>query len=110
MCIRDSLCGIVRDAWQPSAGAAGDRHTVNVRGGERVALRTALTPTRRGDRQADRVTVRSVGPFGLAARQRSFAVEGLIRALPPFTSRKHLPSRLAVLRPVSYTHLTLPTI
>ena len=92
------LRGVVRDAWQPSAGAAGDRHSVDVRGGERVALRTNLKPTRRGDRRADRVTVRSVGPLGLAARQRSFPVEGLIRALPPFTSRKHLPSRLAVLR------------
>ena len=92
------LRGIVRDAWQPSAGAASDRHTVDVRGGERVALTTTLTPTRRGDRRADRVTVRSLGPLGLAARQRSFPVEGVIRALPPFTSRKHLPSRLSVLR------------
>ncbi|MEP7018515.1 MAG: DUF58 domain-containing protein, partial [Actinomycetota bacterium] len=90
--------GVVRDAWQPSAGASGDRHTITVRGGERVAIRTTLTPTRRGDRQADRVTVRSLGPLGLAARQRSFAIEGHIRALPPFTSRKHLPSRLAILR------------
>ena len=92
------LHGIVRDAWQPSAGAASDRHTVDVRGGERVALLTTLTPTRRGDRRADRVTVRSMGPLGLAARQRSFPIGGVIRALPPFTSRKHLPSRLSVLR------------
>ena len=92
------LRGIVRDAWQPSAGAADDRHAVTVRGGERIAIQTALTPTRRGDRRADRVTVRSVGPLGLAARQRSFPVDGSIRALPPFTSRKHLPSRLAILR------------
>jgi uncharacterized protein (DUF58 family) len=92
------LRGLVRDAWQPSAGAAADRHTVSVRGGERVGLRTTLTPTRRGDRRSDRVTVRSVGPLGLSARQRSFTVEGRIRALPPFTSRKHLASRLAVLR------------
>ena len=42
--------------------------------------------------------MRSFGPLELAARQRSFAVAGLIRALPPFTSRKHLPSRLAILR------------
>ena len=56
------LRGIVRDAWQPSAGAADDRHAVTVRGGERIAIQTALTPTRRGDRRADRVTVRSVGP------------------------------------------------
>ncbi|HEX7538322.1 MAG TPA: DUF58 domain-containing protein [Dermatophilaceae bacterium] len=93
-----TLRGIVRDAWQPSAGAAEDRHTDIVRGGERIAIETRLTPTRRGDRQADRVTVRSLGPLGLAARQRSFPVAGAIRALPPFTSRKHLPSRLAILR------------
>jgi uncharacterized protein (DUF58 family) len=95
---RRRLRGIVRDAWQPSAGAAGDRHRVTIRGGDHVGLETTLTPTRRGDRRADRVTVRSVGPLGLAARQRSFPVEGVIRALPPFTSRKHLPSRLAILR------------
>src|SRR5664280_889656 len=92
------LRGIVRDAWQPSAGAADDRHRVTLRGGDSVTLRTDLTPTRRGDRRADRVTVRSLGPLGLAARQRSFPAEGVIRALPPFTSRKHLPGRLAVLR------------
>jgi uncharacterized protein (DUF58 family) len=93
-----TLHGVVRDAWQPSAGAGSGRHAVTVRGGERSAVRTVLTPTRRGDRKADRVTVRSVGPLGLAARQRSFPVGGVIRALPPFTSRKHLPSRLAILR------------
>jgi len=92
------LRGMVRDAWQPSAGAAGDRHTVSLAGGERAALTTSLTPTRRGDRRSDRVTVRSLGPLGLAARQRSLPVDGVIRALPPFTSRKHLPSRLAILR------------
>jgi uncharacterized protein (DUF58 family) len=44
------------------------------------------------------VTVRSVGPLGLAARQRSVAVPGQVRVLPPFGSRRHLPSRLARLR------------
>jgi uncharacterized protein (DUF58 family) len=92
------LRGVVRDAWQPSAGAAHDRHNVTIRGGERVGLKTILTPTRRGDRCADLVTVRSFGPLGLAARQHSFSVAGMIRALPPFSSRKYLPSRLAVLR------------
>ena len=58
------LRGVVRDAWQPSAGAVGERHPVMVRGGERIALRTRLTPTRRGDRRADRVTLRSVDRSG----------------------------------------------
>ncbi len=90
--------GSLRDAWPPSAGAAGERHTLRVPAGERVRLTTTLTPTRRGDRSADRVTVRSLGPLGLAARQRSFPLEGSLRALHPFPARKHLPSRLAVLR------------
>ncbi|HET7305400.1 MAG TPA: DUF58 domain-containing protein [Segeticoccus sp.] len=93
-----TLRGPVRDAWQPSAGAAGERHRLVLPPGERRRLVTALTPTRRGDRSADAVTVRSLGPLGLAGRQRSLEVPGVIRALPPFTSRKHLPSRLAMLR------------
>jgi uncharacterized protein (DUF58 family) len=90
--------GVVRDAWQPSAGTAGERHPVRLRGGERTKLTTSLRPTRRGDRLTDRVTVRSLGPLGVAARQQSFPVPGAVRALPAFASRKHLPSRLAQLR------------
>jgi len=90
--------GRLRDAWPPSAGAAGQRHTLDVPPGERRRVVTTLRPTRRGDRLADRVTVRAVGPLGLAARQGSHRVPWRLRALPPFGSRKHLPSRLARLR------------
>ena len=38
------------------------------------------------------------GSIGLAARQRSVEVPGSLRALHAFPARKHLPSRLAVLR------------
>ncbi len=92
------LRATVRDAWQPSAGATQERHDIDLPPGERRRLTTLLTPTRRGDRLADRVTVRSLGPLGLAARQRSSPVPGRLRALPPFSSRRHLPSRLARLR------------
>ena len=95
---RRTLRGIVRDAWQPSAGAHSTRTRVAIRGGERRALRTVLTPVRRGARRAAHVTVRSSGPLRLAARQATIAVPGAIRVLPPFHSRKHLPSRLARLR------------
>jgi len=95
---RRTLRAVVRDAWQPSAGVGVDRHPVTLAGGERRRVTTTLTPTRRGDRLADRVTVRSFGPLRLGARQRSLDVGGSIRALPPFSSRKHLPSRLAALR------------
>ena len=92
------LRGVVRDAWQPSAGARDNRHAVDVPAGEAARLRTTLVPTRRGDRLADRVTVRAFGPLGVAARQASADVPGRLRVLPEFASRRHLPSRLARLR------------
>ena len=95
---RRRLRGVLRDAWQPSAGAESNRHSLDLRPGDSARLATTLTPTRRGDRRAEHVTVRSYGPLGLAARQRSWPVPGVVRTLPPFTSRKHLPSRLARLR------------
>ena len=90
--------GLLRDAWPPSAGAASQRHRVDVPPGEQRRVTTALLPTRRGDRPAGRVTVRSVGPLGLAARQGSHEVPWRVRVLPAFTSRRHLPSREARLR------------
>ncbi|MER7669049.1 DUF58 domain-containing protein [Kitasatospora sp. NPDC096128] len=97
------LRALVRDAWAPSAWRDGtaetaSRHTLDVPGGERRRVVTVLTPGRRGDHHAHRVTVRSLGPLGLAGRQGSHHVPWTVRALPPFNSRKHLPSRLARLR------------
>ncbi|TXS29962.1 DUF58 domain-containing protein [Streptomyces sp. ms191] len=93
----------LRDAWPPSSWTPGteraaSRRKVTVPAGERRRITTALRPTRRGDRQADRVTVRSFGPLGLAARQGRHEVPWTVRVLPAFPSRKHLPSRLARLR------------
>ncbi len=92
------LRGVLRDAWQPSAGATDNRHRIDLPAGESVRLVTPLLPTRRGDRLADRVTVRSFGPLRIAARQLSADVPGRLRVLPEFASRRHLPSRLARLR------------
>ncbi|MFE5997397.1 DUF58 domain-containing protein [Streptomyces sp. NPDC056454] len=100
---RRRLRAQLRDAWPPSSWPAGteqasSRHTVTIPPGEQRRLATVLRPTRRGDRQAERITVRSYGPLGLAARQGYHRVPWTVRVLPPFTSRKHLPSRLARLR------------
>jgi uncharacterized protein (DUF58 family) len=95
---RRTLRGVLRDAWPPSAGATPTRHRLRIPPGQRRRLAGQLRPTRRGDRPAHRVTVRSVGPLGLAARQGRRQVPWTVRALPPFTSRRHLPSRLARLR------------
>ncbi|MFZ0323193.1 MAG: DUF58 domain-containing protein [Actinomycetes bacterium] len=92
------LHGVVRDAWAPSAGVAQSRTAIDVPAGERRFVKTVLRPTRRGPRRSDRVTVRAVGPLGLAARQRSVTVPWTVDVLPAFRSRKYLPSRLARLR------------
>jgi uncharacterized protein (DUF58 family) len=93
-----TIRGRVRDAWQPSAGAAITRHAIVIPGGERRSISTTLTPFRRGERQSAAITVRSAGPLGLAMRQATILTPGYIRVLPPFNARKHLPSRLARLR------------
>ncbi|GAA4917185.1 DUF58 domain-containing protein [Streptomyces coeruleoprunus] len=100
---RRRLRAQIRDAWPPSSWPSGaeqgaSRHKIDVPAGERRRVTTVLRPTRRGDRPAERITVRSFGPLGLAARQGSHRVPWTVRVLPPFTSRKHLPSRLARLR------------
>jgi uncharacterized protein (DUF58 family) len=95
---RRALRGVLRDAWQPSAGATSSRRRLAVRPGRAVTLTTTLTPFRRGDRRADAVTVRSVGPLRLAGRQATVELPGTVRVLPRFSSRRHLPSRLARLR------------
>ena len=95
---RRTARGLLRDGWPPSAGATPTAHPLTVPAGERRRVVTRLVPTRRGDRRADRVTVRLLGPLRLAGRQRSVEVPGQLRVLHPFPSRKHLPSRLAVLR------------
>jgi uncharacterized protein (DUF58 family) len=95
----------VRDAWVPSAGAGEPyAHDLVLDPSQTAALPTVLTPIRRGDRPAARVTVRSYGPLGLAFRQTwRRAADRLtppwtVRALPEFRSRRLLPEKLARLR------------
>ncbi|MFC9912554.1 DUF58 domain-containing protein [Streptomyces sp. NPDC059862] len=100
---RRPLRADLRDAWPPSSWPPGtevtaSRHQLTVPAGERRRVTTRLRPTRRGDRQADRVTIRSYGPLRLFTRQGIHKVPWTVRVLPPFTSRKHLPSKLARLR------------
>lgn len=92
--------GQVRDAWPPSTRAEPYTHAVDIAAGDFQRVETALRPTRRGDASSAVVTARSFGPLGMAGRQRSVPVAGKVRVLPPFLSRKHLPSRLARLREI----------
>jgi uncharacterized protein (DUF58 family) len=88
----------MRDAWPPSARPADERPRFSLPAGESLRQTTRLLPSRRGDLAAGGVTVRSFGPLGLAARQQTLAVPGVLRVLPEFRSRSHLPYRLARLR------------
>ncbi|GGM34578.1 DUF58 domain-containing protein [Dactylosporangium sucinum] len=98
------FAGQVRDAWVPSAGALPAIQDVRIESGRTVALTTRLTPTRRGDRLAVRVTVRAYGPMRLAYRQSTRATADALtppwtlRVYPRFSSRRLLPEKLARLR------------
>ncbi len=92
--------GRVRDAWPPSTRAQPASHAIDIVAGHSHRVDTCLRPVRRGDQQSAAVTARSIGPLGLAGRQKSRPVTGEVRVLPPFLSRKHLPSRLARLREI----------
>jgi uncharacterized protein (DUF58 family) len=95
---RRAIRGTVRDGWPPSAGAVRNRTPLLVPAGERRQVVTTLTPFRRGERRSAHVTIRSFGPLRLVARQATTSLGGAVTVLPPFNSRKHLPSRLARLR------------
>jgi uncharacterized protein (DUF58 family) len=94
----------IRDAWVPSAGASPYSQRITIDPGHSGTVATTLTPTRRGDRPAVRVTVRSHGPLGYAYRQSRGRVDAArtppwtLRVLPRFASRRFLPEKLARLR------------
>ncbi|GAA3205667.1 DUF58 domain-containing protein [Microbacterium terregens] len=95
---RRGVRGRLRDAWQPTAGASADRLDIDVPGGERRRVVVPLLPRRRGELSSAFVVIRADGPLRLAGRQVSMPTRGALRVLPPFTARRHLPSRLARLR------------
>ncbi|WP_420178471.1 DUF58 domain-containing protein [Paenarthrobacter sp. TA1.8] len=95
---RRKLRAEVRDTWQPSAGAVNPSQSLVVPSGERRRMTVTLIPRRRGDLKSPHVTIRSFGPMALAARQRTRALPGQLRVLPPFHSKRHLPSKLRKLR------------
>jgi uncharacterized protein (DUF58 family) len=94
----------VRDAWVPSAGAAPYEHDLDLDPDAFAVVETRLTPTRRGDRAAVCVTVRSYGPLGFAYRQSRArtAVQRTpawtLRVYPRFEARRLLPEKMSRLR------------
>ncbi|MDR2381685.1 MAG: DUF58 domain-containing protein, partial [Bifidobacteriaceae bacterium] len=88
----------LRDAWTASAGGENEVRRLRVPGGATRRSGGLLRPRRRGEFGADRVTVRSFGPLGMAGRQHSRDVPARLRVLPEFRSRNLLGPRLARLR------------
>lgn len=101
------LRGSVRDAWPPSSHASPRSRELLVGPGERRRVTTTLTPSRRGDARSAGVTVRSVGPLGVAGRQRTLQAPWTVRTLPPFHSRRHLPGKLSRLRELEGRHTAM---
>lgn len=84
----------VADDLAPSlrAGRRRLRLTLPARG--TVAASTVVRPTRRGRFEPADLTVRTWGPLGLAARQRTRRQPGLLRVYPPFKSREEAELRI----------------
>ncbi|WP_159618024.1 DUF58 domain-containing protein [Arthrobacter zhaoguopingii] len=93
-----TLRATVRDPWQPSAGAANPEQRLRVAAGRVHRMEVSLQPARRGILTTGSVTLRSHGPLGLAARQLTLPAPAELRVLPPFLSKRHLPSKLRRLR------------
>lgn len=90
--------GLLRDGWQPTAGAEPDRVDVDVPAGGEEVVRVRLRPRRRGEIRSGFVALRSQGPLGLAGRQTTLRTAAAVRVLPAFSSRRALGSRLARVR------------
>lgn len=88
----------LRDVWPPTANLEPDAAYRSIPPQQRRRVTSTLTPLRRGTRQAQALALRSYGPLRLLARTHVRHVPGELLVLPPFTSRRHLPSRLARLR------------
>jgi uncharacterized protein (DUF58 family) len=75
-----------------------ERPAIDIPPGERRRVIVPLLPRRRGELSSEFVVARSDGPLRMAGRQATIPARGSLRVLPPFTARRHLPSRLARLR------------
>lgn len=78
----------VADELAPSLRAGTRRARVVLAPRASASVTTTIEPARRGRFRPTQVVVRVRGPLGLAARQRSRQVPGLLRVQPPFASKQ----------------------
>lgn len=97
---RRRMRGHVRDGWQPSANDAQPLHELDLEPNATQRFTSELSPSRRGTVRTRKFTVRTTGPMGLAGRQYTHDSSGEVTVVPPFRSRRHLPSRIQQLREI----------
>ena len=88
----------VWDDWPPSAGVKQQAQHADLPPAASATFVADTEPDRRGDRNAGEVTVRVIGPLGLAGRQLRHTVPATVRALPAFRSERQLPSKVKQLQ------------
>jgi uncharacterized protein (DUF58 family) len=86
--------GTLWDDWPDSARAGTRTHRLDLAPNTLTRFHTTLTPTYRGDRVAGPVTLRLIGPLGVAGRQTRHIVPARVRALPAFRSERLLQSKV----------------
>jgi uncharacterized protein (DUF58 family) len=82
------------DELVPSLHPASRRARLSVGPRRLGRASTTLAPTRRGRFEVRRLTVRTTGPFGLGARQRTLELPALLRVYPSFRSRDEAELRI----------------
>ncbi len=85
----------VADELAPSLRADSRRWTTTVPPRTEARVDTRIRPGRRGRFSPRQVTLRSIGPLGLAARQATVEVAGDLKVVPAFPSRADAELRLA---------------
>jgi uncharacterized protein (DUF58 family) len=85
---------LVADELAPSLRPRTRRFTVVLPPRGTATVETTLRPERRGRFTPTEVAVRVAGPLGLASRQRSRALPGIVRVYPPFRSRDEAELRI----------------
>ncbi|APA94745.1 DUF58 domain-containing protein [Nocardia seriolae] len=99
--------GTLWDDWPPSAHPRHRTHALNLPSNTRIRLHTELTPDYHGDRPAGPVTIRLLGPLGMAGRQVRREVPARLRALPPFRSERILASKVKQLQQLEGRNTTV---
>lgn len=97
---RRRMFGLVRDGWQPSANDSQPAQSMDISVGASQRFTTVLVPKRRGTVRTRKLTVRTYGPLRLGGRQYTHTSTGGVTVVPPFRSRRHLPSRIHQLREI----------